>query len=108
MPPLQLAEVREFMGALDSKPKTDLEAWAQQEGKHEERRRPRRKVSNDVKFLCVQIEKKAKEAGPDAADRCLNSVRRTFEAAGEDVISGNASKGQLKWRAHLASRCKSD
>jgi hypothetical protein len=89
------------MGVLDSKPKTDLETRAQR-GKHKEKRRPSRKVSNEVmKFLCMHIEQKAKEAGLDATDRCLNNARRMFEAAGEDVISGNARKGQLKWRTHV-------
>ena len=97
IPPLRLVEVREFMGVLDTKPKTDLEKRSQR-GLYKEKRRPARKVSNDMKFLCTYIEKKAVEAGFDTADRCLDNVRRMFEAAGEDFRSTNPRKGQLKWR----------
>ena len=62
------------------------------------KKRPSRKVSNDMKSLCTFIEKKALEAGMNTADRCLDNVRRMFEAAGEDVSSVNPRKGQLKWR----------
>lgn len=51
-----------------------------------------------MKSLCTYIEKKALEAGMNTADRCLDNVRRMFEAAGEDVSSVNPRKGQLKWR----------
>ena len=62
-PPLRLVEVREFMGALDGKPKTDAEKWAQQ-GLHKEKMRPGR----DMRFLCMRVEKKALEAGLNTAE----------------------------------------
>jgi hypothetical protein len=99
IPPLRLVNVTEFQGILDEKPKTDAEKRAQR-GLHKGKRRPSRKVSCDMKYLCTYIEAKASEAGLDTSDRCLNNIQRMFEAAGNDVGSGsvNPRKGQLKWR----------
>jgi hypothetical protein len=99
IPPLRLVEVREYQAVLDKKPKTVTEKRGQR-GLHIDKRRPSRKVSCDMRFLCLYIEEKASEAGLDRSDRKLENVRAMFEAAGKDVCAGavNPRKGQLKWR----------
>jgi hypothetical protein len=99
IPPLRLVEVREYQAVLDKKPKTVTEKRGQR-GLHIDKRRPSRKVSCDMRFLCLYIEEKASEAGLDCSDRKLENVRAMFEAAGKDVCAGavNPRKGQLKWR----------
>jgi hypothetical protein len=88
---------------LDKKPKTDTEKRGQQ-GLHIDKRRPSRKVSCDMRFLCLYIEEKASEAGLDRSDQKLENIQAMFEAAGKDVGAGavNPRRGQLKWRTIIS------
>jgi hypothetical protein len=104
IPPLRLVQVREYQAVLDKKPKTDAEKRGQR-GLHRDKRRPSRKVSSDMRFLCRYIEAKASEAGLNPSDQTLENVQRMFKAAEKEVSgsgSANPRNGQLKWRTLVA------
>jgi hypothetical protein len=89
IPPLRLVQLIEFQRVLDANPKADAETRARR-GLHKGKKRPTRKTSCDMKYLCTYIEKKASEAGLDTSDRRLDNIRRMFEAAG-NVGAGSAN-----------------
>eukprot|EP00978_Attheya_sp_CCMP212_P006422 scaffold14652_cov75-Attheya_sp.AAC.2 len=104
IPPLRLVRPDEYT-FLDEKAKAEIQqrttGGAGQHKSARSKRRPCRKLSSDLKFLCNYIEKMAASAHLNVSDRSTSNLKRMFDAAEIQTLVKSKRKDQLSWHTAL-------
>jgi hypothetical protein len=87
IPPLRFIPAEEYT-FLDAKEKTDIQIRTSGGTGHgsKKKRRPSRKIANDLKCFCTYIEKRATAARLNISDRCRDNLKNMFYTADIDKL----------------------
>lgn len=114
VPPLRFVRPDEYT-FMDAKDKHAIQrrtaGGTGQHGVNQTKRRPCRKLSNDLAILCNYIEKKAGEAGYNTSDRSTFNMTAMWNAAGIHTLVTSKRKDQLSWQTvlkYVRKRIKAD